>query len=327
VTGSRASRLKRTIRLRRNLTGLLLVGLYITVICYILVAAVLVSGQGLYTYQLCAAGTWVCLMFYITAKGFVYLFLCERVHIVRAPFVRRSKDKVYLACVIPAMLLFAAVSINCLFQRITAMYSDGRCHFGIGTSASIPGSVINFITNFFLTGVFIYLLRPVVKLNGAGSISAALSWKSKTDEPALQPPSNESAVQKNIRTLLQKSVLGALLTEIPVVANLIQFIITGGAELGMMCLTFCMIDVFWDCLVLHWLTFGSSAAAEKDLLRSTGASSRLGLVGDRQESMPTLRCSSSRREAGAQGLKAPEAAFITAPQLEVAVRPDPAHVS
>lgn len=167
----------------------------------------------------------------------------------------------------------------------------------------------------------------MVKLNGAGSISAALSWKSKTDEPALQSPSNESAVQKNIKTLLQKSVLGALLTEIPVVANLIQFIITGGAELGMMCLTFCMIDVFWDCLVLHWLTFGSSAAAEKDLLRSTGASSRLGLVGDRQGSMPTLRCSSSRREAGVHGLEAPEAAFITAPQLEVAVRPDPAHVS
>ena len=265
-------------------------------------------------------------MFYITAKGFVYLFLCERVHIVRAPFVRRSKDKVYLACVIPAMLLFAAVSINCFFQRITAMYSDGRCHFGIGTSASIPGSVINFATNFFLTGVFIYLLRPVVKLNGVGSISAALSWKSKRDEPALQSPNNESAVQKNIRTLLQKSVLGALLTEIPVVANLIQFVITGGAELGMMCLTFCMIDVFWDCLVLHWLTFGSSAAAEKDLMRSTGASSRLGLVGDQQGSMPTLRCSSSRRDAGMHGPKPPEAAFVTAPELEAAGRPDPENV-
>ncbi|KAF3005671.1 hypothetical protein E8E13_004559 [Curvularia kusanoi] len=324
LLGSRVHRLKRTIRSRRNLTGMLLLGMYITVICYIIVAAVLVSGQGLYTYELCAAGTWVCLMFYITAKGFVYLFLCERVHIVRAPFVRRSKDKIYLACVVPAMIIFSAISINCLFQRITAMYdSDGRCHFGIGPKASIPGSTINFVTNFFLTGVFIYLLRPVVKINGMGSISAAFSRKSKTDKPTIASPNNESAVQRNIKTLLWKSIIGALLTEIPVVANMIQFIVTGGSELGMLCLTFCMIDVFWDCLVLHWLTFGASSEAERDLMRSTTqASSQFGLVEDRrQESVPPSR-SSSRREGAVQGLKVPELAFVTAPDLEGAARVD-----
>ncbi|KAH6638501.1 hypothetical protein C7974DRAFT_391701 [Boeremia exigua] len=320
LLGSRIHRLKRTIRSRRNLTGLFLLGTYIVVICYIVVAAALVAGQGLYTYELCSAGTWVCLMFYITAKGFVYLFLCERVHIVRAPFVCRSKDKIYLACVIPAMMVFSAISINCLFQRITTMYdSDGRCHFGIGITASIPGSVINFVTNFFLTGVFIYLLRPIVKTSGGGSISAALSHDSKKNQPVIH---DESAVQKNIRSLLWKSILGAVLTEIPVVANMIQFIITGGAELGMMCLTFCMIDVFWDCLVLHWLTFSTSSAAEKDLMRSTThASSQFGLAADRrEESVPPSRSCSQRELLGVQRPNASESAFVAAPDLEVAVQ-------
>jgi hypothetical protein len=286
--------------------------MYMTVICYIIVAAALVSGQGLYTYQLCDAGTWVCLMFYIMAKGFVYFFLCERVHIVRAPFVRRSKDKVYLACVIPAMTLYLIISINSYFWRVTAMHdSDGRCHFGISSAASIPVLSVNVLTNVFLTGVFIYLLRPVVKIYRVPTVSAALE-------------------KKNIKTLLWKSILGAILTELPVAANMIQFLITGGKELGMMCLTFCMVDVFWDALVIHWLTFGSSAAAEKDLLRSTQAtqaSSQQGLVepggsGAQQVSVPS-RCS-SRREMEIQGMEAPESASKFPPGFDVAFRTDSA---
>lgn len=310
--------------------------MYITVICYIIVAAVLVSGQGLYTYELCNAGTWVCLMFYIMAKGFVYFFLCERVHIVRAPFVRRSKDKVYLACVIPAMTLYLIISINSYFWRVTAMHdSDGRCHFGISSAASIPVLSVNVLTNVFLTGVFIYLLRPVVKLYRVPTVSAALEKKNTkpdAETPTIQPSSttHESAVQKNIKTLLWKSILGAILTELPVAANMIQFLITGGKELGMMCLTFCMVDVFWDALVIHWLTFGSSAEAEKDLLRSTlatQASSQQGLVepgvlGAQQVSVPS-RCS-SRREMEIQSIEAAEAAGKVPPEFDVAFRTDSA---
>lgn len=309
--------------------------MYMTVICYIIVAAALVSGQGLYTYQLCNAGTWVCLMFYIMAKGFVYFFLCERVHIVRAPFVPRSKDKVYLACVIPAMTLYLIISINSYFWRVTAMHdSDGRCHFGISSAASIPVLSVNVLTNVCLTGVFIYLLRPVVKLYRVPTVSAALdkntTTKTDAETPTNQPPTtHESAVQKNIKTLLWKSILGAILTELPVAANMIQFLITGGRELGMMCLTFCMVDVFWDALVIHWLTFGSSAAAEKDLMRSTlatQASSQQGLVepgglGAQQMSVPS-RCSSRREMDMMQGVEAPESAYKFSPGFDNAFRTD-----
>lgn len=319
--GSRIHRLKRGIRSRRNLMSPLLLAMYITVICYIIVSAALVSGQGLSTYELCDAGTWVCLMFYIMVKGFVYAFLVERVHIVRAPFVRRSKDMVYIACLIPAMVMYAAISLNSYFWRVTAMHeSDGRCHFGIKSQASIPILSVNVFTNVALTGVFFYLLRPIIKLHGLPNVSAALTRKSKT-EPVIAQPASESAVQRNIKTLLTKSIIGAILIELPVAANMIQFLITGGKELGMMCLTFCMVDVFWDALVIHWLTFGSSAAAEKDLLRSTEASSRQVLT-RQQDSVPSR--ASSRRETREVAVNAPEPACAQDPDLEIAIRQESA---
>lgn len=311
--GSRVQRLKRSIRSKRNLMSILLLAMYVVVICYIIVSVALVSGQGLYTYELCDAGTWVCLMFYIMVKGIVYAFLVERVHVVRAPFVRRSRDKVYLACLAPAMVLYTAISINSYFWRVTAMHdSDGRCHFGIRSAASIPILSVNLFTNIVLTGIFFYLLRPVLKIHGMASLSGALTRKSKTSAIA-QPTENESAVQKNIRILLWKSIIGSLLVELPVAGNMIQFVVTRGEELGMLCLTLCMVDVFWDALVLHWLTFGSSAAAEKDLLRSTQASSRAPLT-RRQESVPSLTGSRREKREGK-----PDTACVHEPHLEIAM--------
>lgn len=299
--------------------SVLLLAMYIAVICYIIVSASLVAGQGLYTYKLCDAGTWVCLMFYIMIKGIVYAFLCERVHVVRAPFVRRSQDKIYIACVVPAMVLYTAISVNSYFYRVTAMHdSDGRCHFGIRSVASIPILSVNLFTNIVLTGIFFYLLRPVIKFHGLSTVSAAFTRKSKNASMTMQPSESESAIQRSIKTLLWKSVVGAILIELPVAGNMIQFIVTRGEELGMICLTLCMADVFWDALVIHWLTFGSSAAAEKDLLRSTENSSRQALT-RRQDSFPS-RSDSRRDRKEFVTVRAPETAYVH--DLEIAIRTD-----
>lgn len=301
--------------------SILLLAMYVTVLLYITVSVALVSGQGLYTYELCNAGTWVCLMFYIMAKGIVFAFLVERVHVVRAPFVRRSKDKVYLACVVPSMVLYFAITINSYFWRVTAMHdSDGRCHFGIRGAASIPILSVNMLTNVVLTGVFFYLLRPVIRIHGTNTLSAAFTGKGETKHIAKQQTANESAVQRNIKTLLRKSIIGAILIEMPVAANMIQFIVTRGDELGMLCLIFCMGDVFWDALVIHWLTFGSSAMAERDLLRSTEASSRQALT-RQQESLPSI--SDYRREKREEpATKVPEMVHTQQPDLEIAICAD-----
>ncbi|KAI4641803.1 hypothetical protein J4E93_007902 [Alternaria ventricosa] len=200
----------------------------------------------------------------------IYIFLVERIHVVRAPFVNRRKDKIYLCCMAMIVVLYSTVAINAYLNHVTELHeSDGRCHFGIRGIASIPFTVVNFFTNIILTVVFFYLLYPVVGLPCASTLSRMFKRKSDQIEDAVHG-GQDTPARKNIKTLLWKSIIGSLLIEIPTAANMVQFFLTRGEELGMICLTICLVDVCWDALIIHWLTFSSSAsAAEKDLSRST----------------------------------------------------------
>ncbi|KNG51420.1 hypothetical protein DDE82_000738 [Stemphylium lycopersici] len=245
------------------------------VLLFIIISDVLVAGQGLYTHTLCVVGTWICLMFYTGIKAVIYVFLVERIHVVRAPFMNRKNDKIYLACMTMIVVMYGAVAINSYVNHVTEMKGeDGRCHFGIRGIVSIPFTVVNFFTDAVLTTVFFYLLQPVVQKPGTSTIAAMIGKKSG-DTASTAHGGADSPARKNIRILLWKSIIGSLLIEIPTAANMIQFVITKGEELGMICLTICLVDVCWDALVIHWLTFSASgSAAERELSRSTMLSSQ-----------------------------------------------------
>jgi hypothetical protein len=207
------------------------------------------------------------------------------------------------------VVLYSSVAINSYINNVTEMQSDGRCHFGIRADVSIPFTIVNFVTDCVLTAVFFYLLKPVVHCPKIPYLSAALGKNSDKDNQR-EHGVNETPIQKSIKTLLWKSIIGSLLIEIPMAANMIQFVITKGEELGMICFTICLLDgkyqsipsseepqvtrsncvaVFWDAMVIHWLTFNSSGAnAEKALSRSTQASSNLS-VSDRAPSRQSAR--------------------------------------
>lgn len=170
------------------------------------------------------------------------MFLVERIHVVRAPFMNRKNDKIYLACMTMIVVMYGAVAINSYVNHVTEMKGeDGRCHFGIRGIVSIPFTVVNFFTDAVLTAVFFYLLHPVVQKPGASTVSAMIGKKSDgTASPA--HGGADTPARKNIRILLWKSIIGSLLIEIPTAANMIQFVITKGEELGMICLTICLVD-------------------------------------------------------------------------------------
>jgi hypothetical protein len=166
--------------------------------------------------------------------------MVERIRLVRSPFVKRGKDYIYLSCLAMVLALYGAVSVNAVIFRYTALQaSDGRCHGGIRSIASLPTLCVNLFTNLVLTAVFFYLLLPVIKVRG--NLPAAGLPKSK-NRAYLVPHPDETAVQTNIRTLIRKSIIGSLLIEVTMLANMIQFTITKGEELGMICFTICMID-------------------------------------------------------------------------------------
>jgi hypothetical protein len=243
--------------------SILVLILYFIVMAFIVCSAVMVAGQGLYTSALCVGGTWICLIFYTFAKGIMYgrsfiyrfnspiveanryryIFFVERIHVVRAPFLRRSRDWIYLSCMVLVLVALVAQSINTYVHPVTEMQeSDGRCHFGIPGIASIPGLAIDMIGGVGLTGLFFYLLHPVIKVRGSVPVSGVLRSIMAREASVTQNNKNETVVQRNIRILLWKSIVGAMLIILPTTANMIQFVITEGRELGMICLSICMLD-------------------------------------------------------------------------------------
>lgn len=172
---------------------------------------------------------------------------------------------------------FLGVSINAYLKPIIEMHSDGRCHMGIPGRASIPFMVVDISVNAALTAVFFYLLRPVVKIHGLNTVSGVFARHSKKHSDTPQAKA-ETSVQRNIRILLWKSLLGSMLIMLPTIANMVQFYITRGEEVALICLSLCVADVSWDAVIIHWLTFGS-AEAEKELTRSAQESLRAATPG------------------------------------------------
>ena len=172
-----------------------------------------------------------------------YIFFVERIHIARAPFFRRSRDWIYLTCMALVLIVLVAQSVNAYTHSYTKIReSDGRCLFGIPREVSIPGLVVDMVGGVSLTGLFFYLLRPVIYVDRSRPVSGMLRSSRIREALAAQNNSFETSIQRNIRTLLWKSIIGGILVTIPTTANMIQFTITDGKEPGMICLSICVLD-------------------------------------------------------------------------------------
>jgi len=107
--------------------------------------------------------------------------------------------------------------------------------------------------NLFLTGVFIYLLRPLLRF---GTPSSSPYWGShaRTLVRRLVGVSLHSAHEMEngyilntgrlqaVEKLVWKSLIGAFVVLLPTIANLAILFVMGGRELGWLCLTVCTLD-------------------------------------------------------------------------------------
>lgn len=244
---------------------MLVLGLFFMVMAFIISTTALVAGQGLDTGSLCNAVGLTCVVCYSLAKsimyvryaiysyisprqrltGTSYLFFIERIHVVRAPFFPRSRDWIYITCMILVFVIFVVQFTNTFLRRDSEMQQrDGRCHMGIWRVASIMLLTIDVVSGLGLTGLFFYLLHPVTKAHGSASAPAPGVSRSGAAGEAFMAENNrfESAIQRNIRILLRKSIIGGFLIVTPTIANMIQLVITEVHELAIICLSICMLD-------------------------------------------------------------------------------------
>lgn len=147
---------------------------------------------------------------------------------------------------------------------------DGLCRIGLPPKVSFPLLCFDVLVNVLLTGVFFWLLRPVIKSHGflhsrnccGGTFGRKIKPKTGNQVTLRSHGRDglERAMNKNIKTLLWKCLVGSVLVMLPTVGNMAQFYAMKSRELGWVCLTICTLDgmcscLFWSytalCLLCH----------------------------------------------------------------------------
>lgn len=174
-----------------------------------------------------------------------YMFLLERARVVRAPFFPRLKDYIWLVGMFILLGGFGTIAIIGYLSPIVELSNlDGRCRIGLPSKVSFPLLSFDVGVNFMLTGLFFWLLRPVMDIHGLLSIKSWCGGKRKEARRVQNMESGEfkSAMHNHIKTLLWRSLTGSALVMFPTVANMVQFYVMNGRELGWICLTLCTLD-------------------------------------------------------------------------------------
>jgi hypothetical protein len=254
---------------------MLVSALFVFGIGFIFSASVVQTGQGLRTHQLCYSSAMICLVFYTANKltmyviaglpvgashspnghACSYIFLLERARVVRAPFMSRYRDYLWLCGMLILLGGFGSIAIVGYLSPVVELSRlDGRCRIGLPNKVSFPLLCFDVAVNFLLTGVFFWLLRPVLDFHGllsvsnwfGGRLSSRVKQSVQKRELSLQQETDggslKSAMNKNIRTLLWKCLIGSTLVMLPTVGNMAQFYVMNSRELGWVCLTICTLD-------------------------------------------------------------------------------------
>lgn len=188
-----------------------------------------------------------------------YVFLVERAHAIRAPYMRRRSDFIWLVGIFFIAAGFGSIAICGFIWPISDMSKvDGRCRIGLPLKVTIPLLTFDVIINTALTGIFIYLLRPLLRWtlrprtilneperprtgkrirNMLGGSNAPSTSATITDFYRIN-----HTLHKSIEVLLWKTLIGCVLVMLPTVGNLAALYIMKGRELGWLCLTICSCD-------------------------------------------------------------------------------------
>ncbi|KAF2854361.1 hypothetical protein T440DRAFT_544678 [Plenodomus tracheiphilus IPT5] len=258
-----------------NFTQLLVMMLYAFSLSFVISAAIVTIGLDLATMGTCRGAIILCLAFYVGSKVTMYIFLVERAHAMRAPFMRRHCDMVWLLSMLAIGLGFGSAAITGFVWPIADFESHNRrCHIGLRRRVTIPLLGFDILLNVFLTLVFVYLISPTVRTINipfcafpASRFTMCLGniCSRARDTVTVDLHRSNQRMVRQMEHLLVKTLVGSVLIMLPTLGNLISLCVLGGRELGWVCLTICTLDVTWQTCVFHWLTEGISEARQKAL--------------------------------------------------------------
>lgn len=183
-----------------------------------------------------------------------YLFLLERVHIVRAPFIDRKRDPAWIVGAILTIGGFAAImGYEFVAPMVVLSRVDGICRIGIHPDSGIAVIALDTTINVGLTGIFIWQLRPALRsivprpfdYPSYGSRRPTersflnLSRREPNDE---ERTSARAASQRNLKAMLIRNILGSSLLLCATITNNAIFLAWPFATSSHTCQLMCLAD-------------------------------------------------------------------------------------
>lgn len=192
--------------------------------------------------------TWVRLHIDCSSR---YLFLVERVHALRAPFVSRTRDVVWILSTVFIIIGFGAMAPLGMSKPLAKISAeDGKCRIGLPRWVTIPLLTLDMLINTGLTLTFVYLLNPVIHANNlskSGWSAATLARRiggccGLSRKEDIDNISGNPRVAKSLERLLWRTFAGSCAVMIPTIGNLGSVLFFVGDERGFVCLILCTFD-------------------------------------------------------------------------------------
>ncbi|KAF9344146.1 hypothetical protein BGX26_004733 [Mortierella sp. AD094] len=192
----------------------------------------------------CQLSIFVCIFLYAGSKILIYLFLIERVHIVTAVGITRWNCPMFKFNIFLLSPYFAIVILAILY-RIANIEGDEKCYIGLEDVVSFPLITYDSLLSIWLTFLF---------------LRALYSSTSKLQGPT----------KGKLRDVARRTLVGTILSLIFSTTNIASIAVFKGTQRGVLCLTFCTLDVTLNAITIHWITTRGSSPGSKAIATTSG---------------------------------------------------------
>lgn len=265
--------------------------------------AILIYGLNFTTWKECRASITVCIFLYFLSKILLYIFYMERVHIARLPVApKRSRDPIWLAGMVIIVGLFGGMAVWCIATpHANISVQDGQCRIGSDMIPSYTAFSFDIIINIGLTGVFIWLIVPVLKNKSRGTVTVVVDTSELTPHtlPSFggvltRDAETDDPLSLSVKRMLRRNIIGSALTFGAAAINLVIYFVDATSQIAYVCYTLCIVDVVFGVLVVQWLTFGRGSNERNEKFRQPPTAANLAMSEPAFITMPDMSYTPSK---------------------------------
>ncbi|CAO3633422.1 unnamed protein product [Cunninghamella echinulata] len=191
----------------------------------------------------CIAGDYICVILYGMSKLLIYLWLVERVWLVKTEHITRWKSKTYRFLIFIVIPYVIGYFFFVFYYFQIYLTPDGQCYLVLDLVTAVYTIVYDSAINLILSMIFVHAIFKITK--------------------------HKITINRvsNLERLAYRSLIASVIALIASFANLLVFTIVY-AERGTICYLICDLDIILNVVVIHWITSPKTSSTSTTPLHS-----------------------------------------------------------